>query len=141
MSIPTIQVGRLNRLKAILGEVKETKTARQFNMDYFAKKLPTCGTSACALGWAGLDRGFRRLGLKTNIRTGEVVFEGNEDFSAAVEFFGLTYREATFLFTPITGKNSINQVIERVGLFLSMVAMGGRMVAGSEAMLHDRQFS
>lgn len=77
----------------------------------------SCGTTACALGWAATMPEFRRLGLKLDrsdrdpasgfiapwmsggtvkLPTGEV---GEE---AAAEVFGLTFDEACYLFDPST---------------------------------------
>jgi hypothetical protein len=67
----------------------------------------SCGTTACALGWAATMPEFRRLGLVLNPESG--VFEGpivnrKHDASgptdAAMVTFGLDYDEATYVFHP-----------------------------------------
>jgi len=65
-----------------------------------------CGTAACALGHAGMDKQFRADGLKLSFRKsgdvyeGEVRFEGLglEGVEAGAEFFGLTQDESRNLF-------------------------------------------
>lgn len=57
------------------------------------------GTTACALGEAGLIPEFRKLGLKSEI-DGGVYFQEKEGFEAAEVFFGLDMDESLHLFAP-----------------------------------------
>lgn len=103
-----VHTRRLLRLAAILKRVRE----EQFNMTILGMRHREarnhCGTEACALGWAGLDPGFRRSGLVgswdkigdaawLNVRCGPV-----EGVTAGAAFFGLTGGEAFRLFNGHT---------------------------------------
>jgi hypothetical protein len=68
-----------------------------------------CGTVACVLGWASLDPGLRRQGLKglwthsryydnTISSSLSVEFDGLRDADAGKEFFGLSDEEKIQLF-------------------------------------------
>lgn len=108
---------RLLKLAAFL----RTIPRRRFNYnrwvgdDWAGKPDLSCGTEACALGWAATIPAFRKLGLRLDmeqltfyrqgrvvlgtIRKGRRVIEGTE---AAERVFGLTHQEATYLFVPYT---------------------------------------
>lgn len=72
----------------------------------------SCGTTACAGGWATTIPEFRRLGLKLHTRKlstwtsprPHVIFQFAgaelEDFDALSRFFRITYWEARYLFSP-----------------------------------------
>lgn len=73
----------------------------------FKGKLTTsCGTTACALGWAAAIPSFRRLGLRLTDpdpygwRTVQDIRSGARHFNAAIDVFCLTMPEAEYLFTP-----------------------------------------
>jgi len=75
----------------------------------------SCGTTACALGWATTMPLFRKLGLRL-VHTGSIgggypqVGDGYESggrweyartgYHAAAFLFGITYEEAEYLFLP-----------------------------------------
>ena len=96
---------------------RRRKGVEKFNMAYWgnAKKLGleevNCSTSGCACGWATTIPEFKKAGLSLegdrylssrgmlfyrNPKTGDTY----EAFDAAMEFFGLTDREAAWLFGP-----------------------------------------
>ena len=99
-----------------LADYLDALPARKFDLDHWVLsyergydrdkgKKSKCGTTACALGHAGLIKSFRRAGLKTEIKEGETV--GNVTLKnlgtglyAAEIFFGLSNREANYLFMP-----------------------------------------
>ena len=67
----------------------------------------SCGTTACALGWAATMPEFRRLGLcvvesgpYTNLGTVKDLKTGETEESAALRIFGLDYHQADWLFIP-----------------------------------------
>lgn len=63
----------------------------------------SCGTTACALGWAAAMPTFRRLGLRLSWSDGFGKVKGpngSVDFNAAAEVFGISLQEAVFLFCP-----------------------------------------
>lgn len=73
----------------------------------------SCGTTACALGWAASMPTFRRLGLhlvaipgvnpNSEWESGAYVVYGNlEAEEAGAALFGLTFDESVFLFGPDT---------------------------------------
>lgn len=67
----------------------------------------SCDTTACAMGLAAISGEFKAEGMSFSFQQ---MFDGNyqliptfeehEGFGAAVEFFGIKYGEATFLFDP-----------------------------------------
>lgn len=85
----------------------ETKVPRKkFNMQYWGTTPHnefSCGTTACALGWAGNMPSFKRAGLKTvpSAWGGDVIFGSYRNFGAAMEFFDLDFGESQYLFDPM----------------------------------------
>lgn len=103
-------INRLEKLYAFLGTIKP-------NRFYFGEWAMTqeaaeeygvhaCGSTACALGWAGSMPEFRKRGLKMKINEGcdiglvELEGKGLYSDAAGAEFFGLTASEAEYLFIP-----------------------------------------
>lgn len=106
----------------VLADHLDTINARKFDMDHWVGtydkdyprdegKKSKCGTTACALGYAGYIPSFRRAGLKTIAHTdgysrgGRVELETKNGmeyngFMAAMEFFDLTSAESDFIFDP-----------------------------------------
>lgn len=64
-----------------------------------------CGTTACAVGYAGLDPWFRTQGLRTSIQ-GDMHYHPSgfnhplQNFPAVYEFFGIEPQVAGEMFTP-----------------------------------------
>jgi hypothetical protein len=109
---------------------RETSNKRLLKLARFLEKLPnerfnyaywvgkdwkgasdlSCGTTACALGWAAVMPEFRKLGLELrrdpNIRPILPIIQnrntGSGFISAAMEIFGLTLHQAEKLFIPYT---------------------------------------
>lgn len=99
---------RLLRLVDILKPLKP----KQINMDIWAvhpvwhapKNDNYCGTTACALGWAALDKDFNRAGLRiqwhpadgyrSKLIEGFPTRHGVTGYEAATDFFGLTDKES-----------------------------------------------
>lgn len=72
--------------------------------DWAGKQDLSCGTTACAVGWACTIPAFRRAGLKlakTSFETGTPTFGEVTSFKAAAEFFELNMRDVDHLFNPI----------------------------------------
>lgn len=104
---------RLLRLAQFLHELPR----HRFNYETFvgsrwegAQDL-SCGTTACALGWAATMPEFRRLGLRllrvTENGAGSVThtslkdtYKSDEPFEAASIVFGINTDEAIYLFAP-----------------------------------------
>lgn len=113
---------RLNRLDAMLTyliEHPETKvtvpvpvhddeitdiTVCGFDLTQFAQLGPdSCGTVACACGWAGLETGFRAEGFTLDLDAegdGVVCTKDSTQFGAVEQFFDLTVGQARDLFMP-----------------------------------------
>lgn len=107
------------------------------NQSYDALLIPhNCGATACAAGYMGLDPWFRQNGFKTQV-TGGIEFSTDHEyqggFSGIARFFGITYAESEFLFSPAgmfsrnlpyeemraLSKNvTVEQVIERIEQFM-----------------------
>lgn len=64
----------------------------------------SCGTTACAMGWATTIPEFKELGLRLERNSfsgqGYLVFGEKKHFSAAAEFLDITEKEAEYLFNP-----------------------------------------
>lgn len=109
-----------NRRLLMLASFLETLPADRFDYSVYvghnwkgALDL-SCGTSACALGWAAAMPEFNKLGLRWRVvsaadRTvgaiGNIVYGDSQSFEtdptvAACGVFGLSYEEASFLFEP-----------------------------------------
>jgi len=114
---------RLRRLKKAVEILKAVPTEK-FHMDYWGHteyfdkplkiKIPDnfvhvdCRTSACALGWLSMDKGFRKAGLtfRADISQpshGDVLYGKSRSEYAGRDFFGITYYEAQDLFIPSDG--------------------------------------
>jgi hypothetical protein len=94
-----------------LADFLEALPRKRFNydrwvgMDWQGALDLSCGTTACALGWAATMPAFRRAGLILNRDCvgNEVTLKhdpGTYPAAAAAEVFGLLEREAYFLFYP-----------------------------------------
>lgn len=71
--------------------------------DWGGRQDLSCGTTACALGWATTMPEFRRLGLRLDRRLMEVTNAKEnvwDSFEAAQVTFGLDSREAHLVFSP-----------------------------------------
>ena len=114
--------------------MKTFHAKRLIKLANFLKTIPkkdfwlgtySCGTKACALGWAGLMPEFRKAGLKTDRNEDEVTLSG-EFFGirAGEVFFGLSQNEADALFVPglqdyvgfknLSGDTSVGPVIKNI---------------------------
>lgn len=101
---------RLTKLVAILRDLPEEKFdyTHWIGPDWKGDPKLSCGTTACALGWATADEEFRELGLRAfQSESGAppvIVFQVGgwtaHNFDAAEFFFGVTSAEASFLFSP-----------------------------------------
>lgn len=92
-----------------------------------------CGTSACAMGLAAISGAFKSAGLSYKITDGwfnniNCTINGRARMydSAAKKIFGITSREADFLFTPseygdcpITGAAGERYVAKRIRDFVA----------------------
>lgn len=94
---------RLLKLAAILDKVPRKHFDIQTYFHGDVAQPHQCGTTACAMGYAALDRGFKRAGLKLVKReynAGEytVRYGIDEGVTVAKKFFQIDYNEADSLF-------------------------------------------
>lgn len=103
MGTPTIAVGNRRLLK--LADFLEKLPKERFNFsswvgdDWEGAKDLSCGTTACALGWATAMPEFHRLGLKLDSE-GWPRYNREVGADAAKSIFAIDSEEAEFLFTP-----------------------------------------
>lgn len=121
---------RLLKLAAFLEELPRKRFDYDQWVGFSWKGNPalSCGTTACAMGWATTIPAFRRLGLRLsddgypiNVRTGETFA-----VSVAADLFGVDDSDAHFLFVPASFKErraTPKQVARKIRRF---VAHGGR---------------
>lgn len=109
----TKQTG-LRRILKLAARVAKVRPHR-FNFNQFVgyewKKDPqlSCGTAACAFGWATTMPLFRRLGLFLNRRSNEPQLGRIKEFAViAKRIFGITSDEAYKLFIPGHGQGYSN---------------------------------
>lgn len=100
-----IQSKRLLRLADFLDTVPRSRLRMGRWTNTCDVNLKTCGTVACAFGWACTIPYFRRLGLKITdggeyLADKEPTFKGETGYAAAEEFFQISYGAARFLFSP-----------------------------------------
>lgn len=110
---------RLNHFVAVL----EAVPVKKFRMSHFLKEnyfdnplhvtVPAnfiqvkCQTAGCGLGWAALDKTFRKAGLRVKSEEfgleiyGNVFFKDEEGIGAGAGFFGITRDEAEKLFLEV----------------------------------------
>lgn len=104
-----VSTSRLLRLANFLdGVPRERFDYKTFvGDDWQGKQNLSCGTTACALGWAATMPFFRKLGLRLEYanRYGASVVVKNRPFNGSslesAEFvFGITREQARYLFIP-----------------------------------------
>lgn len=107
---------RLLKLADLLEEDAKDKHGLKFDMTDWGSgvdkaKPVSCGTTACAMGLAGLSGAFKRAGLKVEFTGNEEAFwldfsfEGPTGsfvgpYNSGKALFDLTSQEADFLFMP-----------------------------------------
>jgi hypothetical protein len=115
---PFVYTQESDRRLLVLADFLEKLPEERFNYarwvgsSWAGKPDLSCGTTACALGWAGTIKEFNSLGLEI-VSLGldpdgsgrhHIGFKSHgkvvEPIRAAIELFGLNYEEAEFLFTP-----------------------------------------
>ncbi len=99
---PRVRLNRLKKLEHMLLNYDEIFPKVEFGIGVWGKKID-CGTSACALGSAGLYPPFRRKGLKTVIgcfMESCVNYKRYKDLLAGSWFFGIPLYESDWLFWP-----------------------------------------
>lgn len=119
---------RLLKLASLL----EKKPEGKFSLKDW-RKDNSCGTTACAVGWAASDKNFRRAGLRavevgSGIDHTRYVIEFKDkagqvhyNFTAAAEFFDISIGDSLFLFSPDKyeqGRSGRRDVIRRIRKFV-----------------------
>jgi hypothetical protein len=112
---------RLLKVAKILDTVPEEK----FNLSMWRN---SCGTVACAVGWAASDPGFKRAGF--SLRKHESSIWGNlhvphygevNHWTAVEKFFGLSREQAEYLFLHLSYSGydaTPREVAERIRNFV-----------------------
>lgn len=86
--------------------VEVTRVISKFSLNDWTDALESsdpseqksCGYSACAVGHAMFDPRFNALGLVQH--EGSPMYEGQLDWTAVQQFFGISYDTASLLFSP-----------------------------------------
>lgn len=77
-------------------------------VDWGGKQDLSCGTTACALGWAATMPTFRRLGLHLRQLMGDTARvctpRNFGSYAASAEIFMLEDHDSSYLFTPQNGE-------------------------------------
>lgn len=109
----TLQVERLKTLYAVISGIPEKKldleswrSGRIRARAWYAEEVPvtdkallhTCGTTACAVGYACVYPEFVKQGLTFNRAENTPTFEGQGSWTAVTRFFGILPKEAQYLF-------------------------------------------
>jgi hypothetical protein len=114
---------RLEHLKVVLSNVKPEK----FDMSVWFTEHGTCGTAACAFGYAAMDPKFNVEGLTAAEGWWgkiEPTYAGQGGFVAAMSFFDLNSEQATWLFSdgtydaPRNERITPQMVIDRIDTLL-----------------------
>lgn len=99
----SLAVGNRNLLK--LATFLEKLPRARFDYDTFVgkdwkgKKDLSCGTTACAIGWATTIPAFRKAGLRLTAH-GIVIGASHIDEAAGLDLFAITDFEWDYLFLP-----------------------------------------
>lgn len=106
---------RLLKLADILDKVPR----KHFDLGCFTNSLPenihTCGTTACALGYAAVDPGFRRAGLKFTSNIGlDIQYRKWSGTYAAMSFFELDEATILSLFYPNEAREYYNRPWDKI---------------------------
>ena len=109
----------IERLQQVVRVLEGLPSSVGFSLDRW-----TCGTTACAIGWAARDPWFTRRGLKMEEEwegdsgDGSPYFREEYDWNAIVAFFGLTRGEAEYLFySDAYKRGSKYYVMRRISRF------------------------
>lgn len=132
-----MNIERLTRLRNFLRDnVKDERFnlatwAGNDKIEWGGLRDLSCGTTACAMGWATTIPEFQALGLKLvrqpDTISGEfypptIEFEGETHFHAAARFCGISDSEAEYLFNPSSygdeDQTTKDEVVERITDFI-----------------------
>ena len=116
----------IERLEQVIRVLEELPKEKKFNLRTFM----TCGTTACACGWAGTDPWFRRRGFKTEKYHYHpegpiyyVSYQGSCGMEAVRKFFGLNLATSHHLFIKdFSQDNSKRATIRRLKSFLKEIS-------------------
>lgn len=130
----TYRPDRLLRLAAELDHVSKAA----FDMDSYVangaefenkpltkERIVSCGTTACALGWACTIPAFKSAGLKIHVDNYSVypVFNESKATEAGAEFFGIPRKVSEWLFggsyDNINGETLPRDVARRIRSFVA----------------------
>lgn len=89
-----MNIDRLQHLHDILGNIPTSVT---FDLQNWYR-VNTCGTTACAGGYAAMDPTFNKQGLSLHPHYDSPRYGGHDGFWALEDFFGLNEEEVNYLF-------------------------------------------
>ena len=115
-------VDRLRQVVRVLEELPKDGKHR-FGLQTWSS-VWGCGTTACAVGWAGLDPWFRRRGLKVSANNNWIEFRESSNVEAANKFFGLDEDEEEFDFLFVDRaykRGSRTDVTRRINSFCNQL--------------------
>jgi len=111
----------IERLEQVIRVLKELKPEKKFGIHTWM----TCGTKACACGWAGSDPWFMERGFKTRRRDGvaeyNIFYDIHEGREAAQVFFGISRVDFSHLFLSAWYDADVTKedVISRIERFIT----------------------
>ena len=141
---------RLLKLAAFLDTVPPSRF--DYNQwvgeDWRGDPALSCGTSACALGWATTMPTFRRLGLALRrvhgLGTAEVVMPRvrvprtfDRSFTTGAKLFGISYDESRYLFSTLGDARKAwevwtpNDVAEKIRRFVAARSVASSLQRGT----------
>ena len=139
----TVSNRRLLKLAAFLDSLDEERFDYRYwiGNDWKGKPDLSCGTTACAVGWATTIPSFRRAGLRMGddepllLRAGRLTLSS---WPAVCEFFGVREHVAQYLFLPSSALWTTNDDVALVnGEHLRAPAAAARP---SDVAEHIRDF-
>lgn len=143
LNLTEIHTARLLKLALILTLHQEPtkKRGTEFDMGVWGYhdgrhkpgvKDNFCGTAACALGHAAMDKEFRADGLKLTFTKidkedgggwkGDVSFHGEHGENAGAAFFGLTSDEARVFLNSDALKHDVARELARLAIYREEVS-------------------
>lgn len=132
----TLQTGNRRLLK--LADFLETVPRKNFDYNTLASEkwdgkqdFISCGTQACALGWAATMPSLRKVGLRLSLADGLAtvhlkttsadVADGDDLYKATEEVFGMDLDETDFIFNMYMGQpeSTPKQVAKKIRKFVA----------------------
>ncbi len=118
----------VERLKVLARFLRTEVPREQFDLDSWAtdQDFESCGTTACAFGWATQIPEFNEAGLRLAEGLSSPVpkYQGCGGFGAAAQFFHIPWSAAVLLFGPDSydkDDRTPNSVAKRIDTLVELV--------------------